>query len=68
MRLRRRIVCLKDVQSTDSFVHKQSFRLFLIHFHPSVDQSLIVPTQLAYRTVKKGSEPCNFDLNPDLAA
>ena len=34
----------------------------------SVDQSLTVLTQLAHGTVIKGSGPCIFDLDPDLAS
>ena len=65
--LRRRIVSREDVLPTDSFILKQFFRLFHIDFHLSVDQSLTVLTQLAYGTVIKGSGPCIFDLDPDLA-
>ena len=36
----------KTIQFTDSFILKQSFRLFHIDFHRFVDQSLIVLTQL----------------------
>ena len=36
----RRVVGREDVQLTDSFVHKQSFRLFHIDLHLSLDQHL----------------------------
>ena len=65
--LRKRIVSREDVQPTDSLILNQSFHSFHIHFHLSVNQSLTVLTQLAYGTVIKGSEPCIFDLDPDLA-
>ena len=65
--IRRRIVSRENVLPTDSFILKQFFRLFHLDFHLSVDQSLTVLTQLAYRTVIKGSGPCIFDLDPDLA-
>ena len=65
--LRRRIVSREDVLPTDSFILKQFFRLFHLDFHLSVDQSLTVLTQLAYGTVIKGSGPCIFDLDSDLA-
>ena len=55
-----------NVQHTGSFI-KRSFRLFHVGFNLSVDQSLTVLTQLAYGTVIKGSGPCIFDLDPDLA-
>ena len=45
----------EDVQLTDSFIVKQSIRLFHIDFHLSVDQSLTVLTQLAHGSVIKGS-------------
>ena len=69
LRLRRRIVIVsrEDVQPTDSFILKQSFRLFRINFHLSVDQSFTVLTQLAYEVAIKGSGPCISDLDPDLA-
>ena len=38
-----------------------------LDFHLFVDQSLTVLGQLAYGTVIKGSGPCIFDLDPDLA-
>ena len=56
----------ENVRPTDSFIFKQSFRLFHINFHLSVDQSLTVLTQLAYGTVIKGAGPCISDLDPDL--
>ena len=65
--LRRRIVSREDVLPTDSFILKQFFRLFHLDFHLSVDRSLTVLTQLAYRTVIKGSGPCIVYLDPDLA-
>ena len=68
LRLRRRIVSREDVQPTDSFILKQSFRLFHINFHLSVDQFSTVLTQLAYGAVIKGSLPCISDLDPDLAS
>ena len=67
LRLRRRIVSREDVLLADSTILKQFFRLFHQDLHLSVDQSLTVPTQLAYGTVIKGSGPCIFDLDPDLA-
>ena len=57
----------EDVQPADSFILKQSFRSFHIDFHQSVDQSLTALTQLAYGTVIKGSGPCIFDVDPNLA-
>ena len=65
--LRKRIVSREDVLPTDSFILKQFFCLFHLDFHLSVDQSLTLLTQLAYGTVIKGSRPCIFDLDPDLA-
>ena len=65
--LRRRIVSREDVLFADSSILKQFFCLFHLDFHLSVDQSLTVLTQLAYGTVIKGSGPCIFDLDPDLA-
>ena len=47
----------KDVQRTDSFILKQSFRLFHTDFHLSVDQPLTVLALQAYGTVIQGSEP-----------
>ena len=44
----------EDVQPTDSFILKQSFRSFHIDFHLSMDQSLSVLTQLAFEIVIKG--------------
>ena len=69
LRLRRRIVIVsrEDVQRTDSFILKQSFRLFRINFHQSVDQSFTALTQLPYGAAIKGSGPCISDLDPDLA-
>ena len=67
LRLRRRFASREDVLPTDSFILKQFFRLFHLDFHLSVDQSLTLLTQLAYGTVIKGSGPCIFDLDPDLA-
>ena len=67
LRLKRRIASREDVQPTDSFILKQSFRLFYIDFHLSVDQSLTVLTQLACGTVTKDSGPCIFDFDPNLA-
>ena len=61
------MVSREDVQPTNSSILKQSFRLFHINFHLSLDQSLNVLTQLAYGAVMKGSGPCIFALNPDLA-
>ena len=46
------MVSREDVQSADSFTLKQSFRLFYINFHRSVNQSLTVLTQHAHGTVK----------------
>ena len=63
----RRIVSQEDVQPTDSFILKQSFRSFHIDFHLSVNQSFTVLTQLAYGTGIKDSGPCIVDLDPDLA-
>ena len=65
--LRRRIVSREHVLPTDSFILKQFFCLFHLDFHLSVTQSLTLLTQLAYGTVIKGSGPCMFDLDPDLA-
>ena len=39
----------------------------LLDFHLYLDQSLTLLTQLAHVSVIKGSEPCIFDLDPDLA-
>ena len=66
--LRRHIISREEAQPTDSFILKQFFLLFHVDFHLSVDQSLTVLIQLAYETVIKGSGPCIFDLNSDLAA
>ena len=65
--LRTRIVSREDVLPTDSFILKQFFCLLHLDFHLSVDQSLTLLTQLVYGTVIKGSRPCIFDLDPDLA-
>ena len=58
----------EDVEHTDFFTLKQSFRLFHIGFHLSEDQSLTVITQLAYGTAIEGSGPCIFNLDSDLAS